>query len=415
MDTRSGTSSPTIPHAYIIPMPGSEPNMNQNVTSTGSESSSLSTQNGNQNDMSVGSAESSSISVNNPNQSGTSTGSTQSSTTGSTQSSTTSVQRTTQSDTSSRSQSSSPSTQIDALAQIEWPPSLYLLSEKNRNHKLCLDLHKTALEGNVDEGKRLLRENSGSKVLRAAITEGLETVLHVAAGAKQTRFVEEMMKYLVEQEDMSTLLSILKLQNHKRNTAFCFAVMVGSMEIVQTMLDKDLSLLTIRGGQNMTPLYLASVFGQREIASFLYNKIRDKGANALEEILTAEDKRAIFFVSIKTTLYDLAYKLLDDQKELALAYNSDATPLHLLARTPLHLLAQTPSALTNESDKRDLSTQALELVELLWEKLLDQTDVQVKEYFHEHSDLLFDAAHLGNFEFLARLIHLYPDLASTKS
>ncbi|KAJ0014812.1 hypothetical protein Pint_20938 [Pistacia integerrima] len=111
------------------------------------------------------------------------------------------------------------------------------------------------------------------RLLGAAITEEHETVFHIAAGAKQTLFVEQMIELIgKEQKDY------LKFQNKQCNTAFCFAAMAGSKEIAQAMLNKDESLLTIRGGQGMTPLYLVALFGQRETALFLYGNLKPKNS-----------------------------------------------------------------------------------------------------------------------------------------
>ncbi|XP_044469958.1 ankyrin repeat-containing protein ITN1-like [Mangifera indica] len=282
----------------------------------------------------------------------------------------------------------------------EWSPSLNLLEERNEgNHQLRLGLLKAALAGNIEEAKRLINDNSSMRLTSAAITEGQETIFHVAAGAKQTDFVEKMIDLMTDND--------LRLQNEKGNTAFCFAVMAGSESVAGKMLEKDPTLLGIRGGKQMTPLYLAALFGEREMALSLYRRhYKNNG------ILTGLDKKQIFFVSIDTTLYDLALELLNHDNENELATNSymhgecPLTPLHRLALTPLHLL--------DRSSKSDLLNQARKLVQLLWTKILEKEGNQVGSYFNDHRDLLFDAAHLGNFIFLAELISIYPDLVHQK-
>ncbi|KAJ0013845.1 hypothetical protein Pint_21542 [Pistacia integerrima] len=208
------------------------------------------------------------------------------------------------------------------MNMIKWPPIVDLLSERRDNHRLLLALRKAALEGNVAEDIiGLMRHNR--KLLRAAITEEHETVIHLAAGAKQTQFVEEAIK-LIEEEQKD----YLKFQNKKCNTAFCYAAMAGSKEIAQAMLKKDQSLLTIRGG--------------------------------------------------------LALKLLEDDQENELAGASykvgetTMTALHRLAQTPLHLLDQT---IKDEETGLDLSDQAVKLVENLWEKILKK-DENERTIFH---------------------------------
>ncbi|TXG71910.1 hypothetical protein EZV62_000489 [Acer yangbiense] len=114
---------------------------------------------------------------------------------------------------------------------------------------------KAALAGNFKEAKSLLGDESNDhlSMLRIAITEMDETILHISNGARQVGFVEKIIK-LMEPDD-------LKLQDRNGNTAFCFAAAAGSIEIVKLMLDKNLDLLTLRGVDNKVSLYMAALFG----------------------------------------------------------------------------------------------------------------------------------------------------------
>ena len=55
-------------------------------------------------------------------------------------------------------------------------------------------------------------------------------------------------------------------------------------------------------------------------------------------------------------------------------------------------------------------TSAHQLVEKLWEHVLQLQDWEISKLIKTPSKLLFDAAELGNVEFLIILIHSYPDL-----
>ncbi|KAH7569664.1 hypothetical protein JRO89_XS06G0234700 [Xanthoceras sorbifolium] len=243
-------------------------------------------------------------------------------------------------------------------------------------------------------------------MLRASITEGEKTVLHVATEAKQTAFVEELVN-LMEPED-------LMLQDIKHNTAFCFAAAAGNIQIAKIMLTKNASLPKIRGCKGLTPLYMAVMFRKSDMASFLYYQTK--------EILTAKDRTALFFVTVRNDLYDIALKLLEDDKDLAVARDQNhETALHILARKPLasdcrslgllkRLFNSVPGMKFNIQDTYMISTQARQLVKSLWEEILERDPLEVKELIREPSQLLFDAAKLGNFEFLSELICSYPDL-----
>ncbi|KAJ0014020.1 hypothetical protein Pint_21594 [Pistacia integerrima] len=191
---------------------------------------------------------------------------------------------------------------------IQWLPSLHLLTDRNlEKEKLRLDLLNAALEGNIDAVNSqlfnpLLSDSSSSSLsassssssastpspFNVAITEKHETIFHVAAGANQTDFIEKLIDKIAPDD--------LKLQNVKGNTAFCLAVMAGNKSIAEKMLNNDRDLLTIRGGGNLTPLNLAAMFGERQMALYLYRQY-DKGT------LTLADKKQLFFDSIDTSLY----------------------------------------------------------------------------------------------------------------
>ncbi|XP_031284048.1 uncharacterized protein LOC116142777 isoform X2 [Pistacia vera] len=336
---------------------------------------------------------------------------------------------------------------------IQWLPSLHLLTDRNpRKEELRLHLLKAAIEGNIDAVKSQFNNplfsnsssssssaSSSSSPLNAAsppspfnvaITEKHETIFHVAAGANQTDFLEKMIDEIAADD--------LKLQNVKGNTAFCFAVMAGNISIAEKMLKKKRDLLTIRGGGNLTPLNLAAMFGEREMAIYLYRQY-------YRGTLTLADKKQLLFDSIDTTLYDLARELLEDEddneNELAMTEyehgNNLLTPLHRLTLTPFHMLDQNrrskETVLSNrvlesvkclwekileirksKSDRTTLINQALALVECLWKKIFNTKRDQVWDYLKEHRDLLFTAAQLGNFKFLGFNKHVVASYVDIK-
>ncbi|KAH9753265.1 ANK REP REGION domain-containing protein [Citrus sinensis] len=230
-------------------------------------------------------------------------------------------------------------------------PSLHLLQDKKQYSHKCVPLYKAALKGDCNEAKRILGDDHQS-MLRAAVTKGYQTILHVATGAKQTNFVKQMV-------ELTGHDNLLTLQDENGNTAFCFAAAVGSVEIAQFMLQRNPNLLTIRGGGQMTPLYIAALFGQSKMASFLYRQNEDN--------LEPDDLENTFFVSIETGLYGLALQLLKKNKKLL------AGATHAKYGTAMHMLARNPSAFTSNCPG--------------WLK-----------------------AHSGNFKFLAVLTRSYPDL-----
>ncbi|TQE11416.1 hypothetical protein C1H46_002979 [Malus baccata] len=264
------------------------------------------------------------------------------------------------------------------------------------------------MEGNWETTKGIL--NTNPALLTASITKGWQTVLHVAAGAKNNiQIVAELVK-MIDEDDLA-------LQDIKGNTALSFAAAAGTVEIADILIRKNRFLPTIPGGEGMTPLYMAALFGQSEMATYLYPKTY--------KMLDEMGRNVLFFCCIDHGLYDLAMKLLQDDRTLATARKSDKeTALHVLARkssefgdqsTPgmCRRLIETLKVLPgmNVSYKRNLKqTQALNLVECLWKEMLKHDDDEVMLLIREPSELVFDAAKLGNFEFLSVLIGCYPEL-----
>ncbi|KAM3010907.1 hypothetical protein FF2_029672 [Malus domestica] len=273
---------------------------------------------------------------------------------------------------------------------------------------LCMPLYKAAMEGNWETTKGILKINPA--LLTASITKGWQTVLHVAAGAKNNiQIVAELVK-MIDEDDLA-------LQDIKGNTALSFAAAAGTVEIADILIRKNRFLPTIPGGEGMTPLYMAALFGQSEMATYLYPKTY--------KMLDEMGRNVLFFCCIDHGLYDLAMKLLQDDRTLATVRKSDKeTALHVLARkssefgdqsTPgmCRRLIKTLKVLPgmNVSYKRNLKqTQALKLVECLWKEMLKHDDDEVMLLIREPSELVFDAAKLGNFEFLSVLIGFYPEL-----
>ncbi|KAK1583053.1 hypothetical protein Q3G72_020621 [Acer saccharum] len=289
---------------------------------------------------------------------------------------------------------------IIQLPDHNFSPSLELLSNCERYFQICVPLRKAALKGNLKEFYNILRVHgkilvNSSSLLGMAITKGHATILHVAAGARQTTFVKEIINSIQPSEEM-----LLK-QNRKGHTSFCFAAAAGDVEIAEIMVKKipNLNQAILRDQANrkmtQTPLYKAVMFGRKEMASFLY----DDTANFWEQNNWEQNELTVlFFMSISTGLYGMALKMLSRHPVLAVSRDedNDETALHMLARKP-----------------KSMTSQALELVQCLWEKVRTKPDAELTELITSPTKLLIDAAILGNYEFLAALVGFEPYLIHT--
>lgn len=129
------------------------------------------------------------------------------------------------------------------LISIFVPVELILMFTKhlagtkaNLNLTVYVPLYQAALKGDWEKANEFIRVHPSS--LSARITKGRETALHIAAGAKQTNFVEELVK-LMDAKD-------LELKNKFDNTALCFAAASGNTRIAELMVKKNNNLPSVR-------------------------------------------------------------------------------------------------------------------------------------------------------------------------
>ncbi|GFS44995.1 hypothetical protein Acr_00g0093490 [Actinidia rufa] len=150
-------------------------------------------------------------------------------------------------------------------------------------------LYLAALKGDWEIAKEFLNVNPQAACAR--ITRGSETALHIAAGARHTRFVEELVK-LMRSEDLA-------VQNKVGNTALCFAAASGIRKIAEVMVNKNNKLPSIRGSKGALPIYMATLLGHKDMVWYLYSVTAGEG-------VTEEDRISLLIASITANLFGLA-------------------------------------------------------------------------------------------------------------
>ncbi|PSS11103.1 Ankyrin repeat-containing protein [Actinidia chinensis var. chinensis] len=315
------------------------------------------------------------------------------------------------------------------------------------NLNLYVPLYRAALKGDWEEAQAFLNVHPGAQ--RARITKGRETALHIAAGARHTKFVEELVKVMSAKD--------IEMQNSDDNTALCFGAASGITKIAEAMVKKNKDLACIRGSLGVTPLYMATLLGHSDMVWYLYSVTDD-------EHLTFEDFFGLLVAAITTDLYDFALHILWLRPNLAMhrSRNGDMA-LHVLARKPsaffsgnrlgiweeciypwihveLHNKSTQPSSgnkcrghmntqgvtslrglvwhavkllvpgVNKVYTKKVLNMEAVELVKCQWEEIKAQNESQCGDLLRSPSDPLLIAAEFGIVEFVAVLVYSYPDL-----
>nr|XP_011462376.1 PREDICTED: ankyrin repeat-containing protein At3g12360-like isoform X2 [Fragaria vesca subsp. vesca] len=265
-------------------------------------------------------------------------------------------------------------------------------------------LHLAALNGDWMTARNFLQLQP--EAVRAKITKGSETALHIAAGAKRTLFVEELVMWMTPND--------LELKNDVGNTALYFAAVSGIKRIAEVMVDinptlpqiRDVALDIIqkhpkmafaRDGNGETALHVMARkpsacysgshlgFLQRWITSYVSVDIVEQHP----EITSGQDEIVEITLHIveHSTCYSVSQRGLWKRFILSVPYIQDSYHKYLN-----HM-------------------QATELVTLLWKKVLTlDSDSRINDLINVPSRILFTAAELGNIDFLIICMRLYPSL-----
>lgn len=159
-------------------------------------------------------------------------------------------------------------------------------------------LYQAAMKGDWEKAEEFLKSHPGA--INVRITKEMDTVLHIAAGAKHIKFVEEVVQSMTAAD--------LALRNKSNNTALCYAAASGVTKIAEMMVSKNRNLPIIRNDKGVTPLYIAALFGHKDMVWYLYSVTSD-------ECLTQDDYIGLLTATISTDLYGKIYFLLRKKKK----------------------------------------------------------------------------------------------------
>ncbi|GMP71389.1 hypothetical protein CsSME_00029820 [Camellia sinensis var. sinensis] len=194
--------------------------------------------------------------------------------------------------------------------------SPYTIEAIEKYYNQCLPIYNAALEGDWEAANSIIKQHP--TVVRARITEGWETVLHIATTGKHIRFVKELVAKMTRSD--------LEMTNRRGNTALCFAAVDGTVAIAKVMVDKNDKLPEICGGNGVKPLYMAALSGKRDMVKFLYERTKVGDWKECEKV-------KLLTTCVSTYLLDTALTLIEEYPRLTVAKdNNEETALHVLAR-----------------------------------------------------------------------------------
>ncbi|XP_062162521.1 ankyrin repeat-containing protein NPR4-like [Alnus glutinosa] len=271
----------------------------------------------------------------------------------------------------------------------------------------CRPLLQAAIKGDWSAAEAFLKENRD--YVRAPITKEKATTLHIAAAAQHTAFITEMLKLIV-----STPKDLELMKTTSGFTALHSAAQSGNVRIAEQLVEMNNKLLSIKDVNEDTPLIVAAYLGHTNMVSYLF------ALTGLEH-LTDGKRTELLEYTIYNDMFDVALKILHMDPNIA----SASTECWLGA---LKMLARKPLAIGSESqlsswksllkyswfkgiyNKALMKTLAHQLVEELWEKVGIPDKQFSSNLVNNNMALIFEAAKVGNVEFLIILARSYPDL-----
>ncbi|KAJ9559323.1 hypothetical protein OSB04_013937 [Centaurea solstitialis] len=251
---------------------------------------------------------------------------------------------------------------------------------------ICVPLFQASVVGDWEAVEKILSINGEFRVdlLGYAITEDMDTALHIAVFSRSIKFVENLVNRMTDEQ--------LILQDKYGRTALFNVAGAGNVEMARVMVERCPQLLTIRADNNQLPIYPAALYGRHNIVAYLH---------------------------------DSALKILEEQ------INPKGFPLQK-AQKALYFLARNTNAFKDmKSWKNSIlwvqpatsERVAIKLLRKIWKNILERSSDEINDILKgpmKYEDkikketypfpILFVAAELGNIKFLVELIRGYPEL-----
>ncbi|KAJ0814895.1 putative ankyrin repeat-containing domain, major facilitator superfamily domain, PGG [Helianthus annuus] len=296
---------------------------------------------------------------------------------------------------------------IKMMSTNQQPPKLPLrdlLDSSEDYNNICIPLYIALIKGNWKSANVILSKQE--KLVRCSITENWETALHIAVSVQNISCVEELLKIMKEED--------LELQNKDGNTVLSFAASAGNRTLAEMLVNANENLLNIPNGRNMMPLHMATIFRKHDTMEYLYD---NSPKMADEDGWTDVTRRWFLTECIDADFCHVALKVLNDHPELGL----NEKVLEALARRPKAYddrdsqFSWRKSFSGEYAKQKKKDSDAMELLRKIWKEITKMPREHIlKGKEGKYSpQVLFDAAEMGNTEFLVEIISQCPDLMWT--
>nr|GEY54347.1 ankyrin repeat-containing protein [Tanacetum cinerariifolium] len=198
--------------------------------------------------------------------------------------------------------------------------------------QICIPLYEAAITSDWESAKVILDKRP--ELVRYAITDGGDTILHIAVSAEDIIMAEIFVNNLLdrmESEDLET-------KNCPGDIALTLAVAKGSILMFELMLNKHKALLSINRTLTLGALSSSTEHGNLDMALYFYNVL--------------EKMRYVFWTDLERCFFiiDIALKVLVAYPNIATSTKFCKYSLVTLARSPDAFNTTEPNMISRITD-----------------------------------------------------------------
>ncbi|KAD2804985.1 hypothetical protein E3N88_38362 [Mikania micrantha] len=196
----------------------------------------------------------------------------------------------------------------------------YLFGNREEYLNLAVPLYEASVMGDWETAKLIFDKHPN--LVRFNLSKNFGTTLHVVVTAEETELTLNFVKNLVNMMTREEL----ELKNNHSNTAFWVASASGKKKMAKIMIEKNRSLLDIRGNGDYLPLTISAMNGIHNMVKYLYKNSKKMTGDHW----TDKDRSLTLSHCVKRDFFGVALQILEDHPELA----QDVSLLEVLARKP---------------------------------------------------------------------------------
>ncbi|PHT32809.1 hypothetical protein CQW23_29146 [Capsicum baccatum] len=203
------------------------------------------------------------------------------------------------------------------------------------------EIFNAAMENNWTQVQKLYMEKESLRTTK--LTRSEDTALHLAISSYHPdRYTSLHHPHLLCIKDMITRIPkenrecILKQKNEKGNTPLHLAAEVGSVPIIECLVNSnEPELIKETNEKGETPLFITASRGKQDAFLYLHKCCQNEHEEGPIELCRRKDGDNILHVAISGEYFELAFQIIHYYKPLVNRYNTQGmSPLHILSRMP---------------------------------------------------------------------------------